>query len=64
MLNYKELDYTGYHLFHNQDAPDFTFSQRNNQIMDTYRQSDSELLKQHIGQTYYKIGFKNKYAGI
>lgn len=64
LLNYKELDYTGYHLFHNQDAPDFTFSQRNNQIMDTYRQSDSELLKQHIGQTYYKIGFKNKYAGI
>ena len=62
LLNYKEMDYTGYHLFHHQDPPDFTFSQRNNQIMDTYRQSDPEVLKQHIGQTYYKIGAKNKYS--
>ena len=64
LLNYKELDYTGYHLFHRQDPPDSTFSQRNNQIMDTYRNATSDILNQHISQTVYKMGFKNKFSGL
>ena len=64
LLNYKELDYTGYHLFHRQDPPDSTFSQRNNQIMDTYRNATTDILNQHISQTVYKMGFKNKFSGL
>lgn len=64
LLNYKEMDFTGYHLHHRQDPPDFTFAQRNNQIMEIYGKADVEVLKQHVAQTSYKIGSKNKYAGI
>lgn len=64
LLNYKELQFTGYHLYHRQDPLDFTFSQRNNHIMETYRDGNVENLKQHINLTIHKIGFKNKYAGI
>ena len=64
LLNYKEMDYTGYHLSHRQDPPDFTFSERNNQIMETYRQANADVLRQHINQTSYKIGFKNKFSSI
>lgn len=64
LLNYKELDFTGYHLNHRQDPPDFTFAQRNNQIMDTYRQATTEVLNQHISQTSFKIGLKNKYSSL
>lgn len=62
ILNYKQMDFTGYHLFHRQDLPDFTFAQRNNQIMETYKDGNPNNLNQHIQMTFPKIGWMNKYV--
>lgn len=64
LLNYKELEFTGYHLFHRQDPPNMNFIQRNNQIMEMYKDGNPNTLTNHIQLTLPKIGFKNKYSSL
>lgn len=63
LLNYKKMDYKGYHFFHHQDPIDLGLMQRNQQIMDQFKNdSDNSILKSHINITSQRIGCKNKYV--
>jgi glycosyltransferase involved in cell wall biosynthesis len=62
MLNYKEMDFIGYHLYHIPTLPDQMLSQRNQSILEYYEKPDSDL-NQHINNTVPKAGFLNKYQG-
>jgi hypothetical protein len=64
LLNYKEMSFTGYHLFHRQDPPDVGLIQRNTQILNFYNDGNLEKLKTHVNQTVYKFGQVNKYSSI
>jgi hypothetical protein len=61
MLNYKQLEFTGYHLFHQNVNMDINLDQRNRQIFDFYQDGDINKLQQHINMTIPKIGTVNKY---
>jgi len=60
MLNYKQMDYTGFHFNHSEIKTDFGLSQRNQQIFDYYNNEGSDLI-QHINTTVPKNGLLNKY---
>lgn len=64
LLNYKQNNFTGYHLFHRQDPPNMNFVQRNNQIMEIYKSGNKDALNQHIHNTLPKIGWKNKFSNF
>jgi glycosyltransferase involved in cell wall biosynthesis len=64
LLNFKQLDFTGYHLFHHQDMLNPVFMQRNNQIMEVYKEGNIDSLYQHIYSTSPKIGWSNKYSSL
>lgn len=63
LLRYKQMNFVGYHLFHNkgQDIPQL--NQRNSQILNMY-QSDPKMLQQHIHQVAPKIGTKNRFVDV
>jgi hypothetical protein len=61
MLNYKTLDYKGYHLFHPTQMVDPNLDQRNKQIFDHYKEADVNMLQQHISTTVPKSGQSNKF---
>jgi glycosyltransferase involved in cell wall biosynthesis len=60
MLNYKQMDYLGYHLYHLPIHPDHQLIQRNQNILEHYQKPDSDLV-QHINSTVPKSGYLNKY---
>lgn len=63
ILNAKQMNYAGYHMFHH---PDFTPQEliaRNKQIYDIYK-NDQNLIGQHIQQTLPKIGNMGRFAVI
>jgi glycosyltransferase involved in cell wall biosynthesis len=60
MLNYKQMEYTGFHFNHSPIKSDFGLNQRNQQIFDYYN-NDSSDLNQHINTTVPKSGLMNKY---
>jgi hypothetical protein len=60
-LNYKQMDYIGFHIYHQPDFAGEMFTNRNKQIYDTYK-NDINLLDQHISQVYHKIGLANRFA--
>jgi hypothetical protein len=60
MLNYKQLDFTGYHLYHVPTHLDQVLHQRNQSILEYYAKPESDLI-QHINSTVPKSGFLNKY---
>jgi len=60
MLNYKQMDCIGYHLFHAPTFNDSNLYQRNQSILDYYEKPESDLV-QHINTTVHKSGFLNKY---
>jgi glycosyltransferase involved in cell wall biosynthesis len=62
MLNYKTLDFTGYHMNHMSMQQDPALNQRNQQILDYYVQPTSDL-NQHIVSTVPRSGYINKYQG-
>lgn len=64
LLSYKQLEFTGYHLYHHQDIPNVAFMQRNNQIMDVYKDANIDSLYQHVQLTSPKIGLANKYSSL
>jgi hypothetical protein len=60
MLKYKQMDYTGYHMYHRSENFDTALYQRNQQIIDYYNNPSSDL-QSHINLTVPKIGHVNKY---
>lgn len=60
-LNYKQMNYTGYHIFHHSDVTPTQLLERNKQIFDTYK-NDTNLLNQHIHSTLPKIGASNRFS--
>ena len=62
-LNYKQMNYGGFHIFHLQDRNDPGLDKRNKQIFDYYK-NDMNVLGQHINQTFPKIGMANRFAGF
>lgn len=63
LLNYKQMEYSGYHIFHHPDHTPPNLLERNKQILDVYK-NDTNLLKQHIQQTLPKIGTLNRFSQI
>jgi glycosyltransferase involved in cell wall biosynthesis len=63
LLNFKQLDFTGYHIFHHSDPTPQTLLERNKKIFDVYK-NDSNMLEQHISQVSPKIGVLNRFATI
>jgi hypothetical protein len=63
LLRYKQMDYTGYHLFHHADNTPQNLLERNKQILDVYK-NDTNLIHQHIQQTLPKIGTLNRFSYI
>jgi len=61
MLNYKTLDYKGYHLHHPTQMADPNLEQRNKQIFDFYQNADVNQLQQHISTTVPRSGQSNKF---
>jgi hypothetical protein len=61
MLNYKQLEFTGYNFFHQTEKFDINLDQRNKQIFDFYQDGDMNKLQQHVNMTLPKIGTFNKY---
>ena len=60
MLNFKQMDFYGYHLHHSTENVDMGLVQRNQQILDYYANPQADL-NSHINLTVPKIGFLNKY---
>ena len=60
MLNYKEMNFTGYSFSHAPLAMDQNLLQRNQQIFDHYNNDSSDMV-QHINMTVPKSGLLNKY---
>jgi glycosyltransferase involved in cell wall biosynthesis len=62
-LNLKQMEYVGYHMFHHPDYTPIELKNRNKQIFDIYN-NDSNLIDQHIQQTFPKIGNAGRFANI
>jgi predicted glycosyltransferase involved in capsule biosynthesis len=60
-LNYKQLEYSGYHFYHQPDKLDQNLDMRNRQIFDFYGDADINKIQQHINGTLPKIGWLNRY---
>jgi glycosyltransferase involved in cell wall biosynthesis len=63
MLNFKMLDYSGFHIFHHPDNSPQSLIERNRNIFELYKK-DMNMLDQHISQTSPKIGISSRFAGI
>lgn len=62
LLNYKQLEFTGYHLHHNTDNYDQMVSNHNSKIFEFFSDGDQNKLSQHINLTISRIGFSNRYS--
>jgi glycosyltransferase involved in cell wall biosynthesis len=60
-LNSKQLNFKGYHLFHQPDSTPQQLQMRNKQILEVYSK-DKNLIDQHVSQTLPKIGFANRFS--
>lgn len=60
MLNVRQMNFDGYHFFHNPDKFDAQLAERNKQILDFYTNPVNDL-QAHIGNMVPKSGFLNKY---
>lgn len=61
MLNYKQMEFSGYHFNHGKDNLDAPLEERNKKIFDFYKDGDVNKLQQHINIMFSKIGMVNKY---
>lgn len=62
MLNYKQMEYDGFHLNHKVEQDDDNLNKRNSQIFDYYKDMDLNKINQHINTTFSKIGYLNKFV--
>jgi len=60
MLNYKQLDFTGFQFYHSSEKQDFQILQRNQQILEHYNKPGADL-NSHVMVTIPKIGLANKF---
>ena len=61
LLNYKQLEFNGQHLYHEKLKSNEGLDNRNKQIVDFYKDVDVNKLQQNINTTGPKIGSLNKY---
>ena len=61
MLTYKQMEFTGYHLFHQEENKDINLEERNFKLFEHYKKLDDNQLIQHINHVLPKIGMLNKY---
>lgn len=60
LLKYKQMNFSGYHLFHQPDGFDMAMNQRNSQILDFFNDGDVNKLNQHINMSLPRMGLMNK----
>jgi hypothetical protein len=60
-LNWYEQPGKCYHLYHDREAPDMKWYQRNLQLLQSLSKLNKDELIKHISSTMQKIGMKNKY---
>jgi predicted glycosyltransferase involved in capsule biosynthesis len=60
-LNWKQMDYRCYHLFHNREQPNVNEYQRNLNLLNQYNKLSKEELTKSLHRDIQKNGFKNKY---
>lgn len=63
-LNWKELPYKCYHLYHQRPAPDMNLYQRNLQLLSKLSGLPKEELIKVTNNSIQKMGMKNKYANF
>lgn len=61
LLNFKNLQFTGYHLFHHPDGFDANINTHNSNLFEFYNDNDINKLVQHINATIPRIGISNRY---
>lgn len=62
LLNFKNLEFTGYHLFHHPDVFDPNVNAHNTNLFEFYNDNDPNKLMQHINATIPRIGLSNRYS--
>lgn len=60
LLNYKSMNFNGYHFYHKPLFNDAFITKRNQEIIEFYSKDDADF-NQHIQLTVPKSGFLNKY---
>lgn len=60
-LNWKQMDFNGYHLYHNITEIDHNLLQRNRDIYSKFESANKSQLQSHINFIIPKIGNLNKY---
>jgi len=63
MLSCKQLEYSGFHIFHFPDDTPNNLLDRNKKIYEYYK-SEPFMIEQHINQTSPKIGTLNRFSGV
>lgn len=61
LLKYTEIDNRSYHLFHSKTSPDMEEYKRNLDLLNKFKDIDTESLKKYIQSQRGKIGIENKY---
>jgi hypothetical protein len=61
-LNWQQLDYVGYHLFHQPEPFDANLQNRNMKIYEYFRDGNREKLDMQMKDAASKIGQKNRFA--
>lgn len=64
LLNWKQMDYLGYHLFHNQRPIDAHLNTRNLQIWEQFKDGDVNKINAQMQHAAPRIGYLNKYSGF
>jgi predicted glycosyltransferase involved in capsule biosynthesis len=59
-LNWRQMPYKCYHLWHNRLSPDMSLYQRNLQIYSRFVNSQKDELQKQINSEFGKIGLENK----
>jgi glycosyltransferase involved in cell wall biosynthesis len=60
-LNWKQMDYRCFHLFHNREQPNMQEYQRNLSLLDQYNKLPREEFMKNLHRDVQKNGMKNKY---
>lgn len=60
-LNWKQMDFNGFHMNHQPEKFDINIHQRSQQILSTFEKADDNQLRNHINAVSQKAGALNKY---
>lgn len=62
-LNWKQMDFKCYHLWHQRTSPDMNLYQRNLSILNSFKNMSKDDLQKHIASSSIKNGMLNKCSG-